>query len=510
MGRVLTNNTGFQYAIELTETNPNLVSVLPGEDGQPGSPTWNIVEVNSYQGIGAEIATVARDPISINRQNKKGTITDLDSNAAIDIDLTLSHFSDFAEGFVFASYKGVTQFDAVSVDTDSFTVAASDVLEAGTLVFSRGFANSVNNGLKVVGSGSTATDIIIANETLVAETASDNVALDVAGFRTDTGDLAVTDVTSNQVTITSSNNIFDAPGLDLRPGCALFFGGAGSTNRFVNSENQGYCQLVSVAGDGSNIVVKNTTQTWVTEAAGSQEVDFYAGKFLRNVSTQDSDFLERSFQFELSFDNLGVGGAAAYEYSKGNYCNTLGLSLPITDKATLSAAFIGTDTDVPTNTRKPNAGSAISPNKTTAFNTTQDFARLRIDNLDETGLTTDFKSVTLNLNNNVSAEKVLGNLGARFLNYGNFQVSIEAQVLFTEAAVVSAIRNNQTVQMSFALENEDGALYVNVPALTLGGGNKDYPVNETVLINLSGEAFADPVLNTSIGITEFPFVPDLS
>ena len=40
MGRVLSNNTTLQYAIELTETDPNLIGVLPGEDGQSGTPTW--------------------------------------------------------------------------------------------------------------------------------------------------------------------------------------------------------------------------------------------------------------------------------------------------------------------------------------------------------------------------------------------------------------------------------------------------------------------------------------
>ena len=43
--------------------------------------------------------------------------------------------------------------------------------------------------------------------------------------------------------------------------------------------------------------------------------------------------------------------------------------------------------------------------------------------------------------------------------------------------------------------------------LTLGDGSPEFPVNETVILNLSGEAFADPTLNTSIGISFFPTLP---
>lgn len=497
MGRVLTNNISIQYSIEASL----------GE--LAGSPVWKLLEPNSFGSIGSTISTVARDPISKNRQRRKGTVTDLDSTADFEADLTLSHWEDFAEGFVFSEFVGASEFDPVSADASSYTVdSISITLTAGTLIFARAFGEVENNGLKEVDTGATATSIPVV-ETLVAEaSAPDNASVEVAGFRTAAGDLAVTDVTGNQVTITSVSDVFAEPGLDIHPGCALFFGGSASINKFSTAANVGYVRVVSIAGDGSQIVVDKTQQTWVEEAAGTQEVDFYVGKFLRNVATDDDDFLERSFQFETTYPNLNNSPAGdMYEYSKGNYCNTMGVSLPLTDKATMSFAFVGTDTPPPTATRASGAASGILPSRTASFNTTQDIARLRVTEVDETGLTTDFKSVTLNLNNNVSPEKVLGTLGAKFMNYGNFEVSIEAQALFTEAAVVSAIRNNTTLSMDFSIKNDDGAIFVDIPAMTLGGGGKDFPVNETVLINMTGEAFADSALNTSIGITNFAYIP---
>ena len=143
-----------------------------------------------------------------------------------------------------------------------------------------------------------------------------------------------------------------------------------------------------------------------------------------------------------------------------------------------------------------------------ALNTSADIARLRITNVDETGLTTDFKSFSLTLLNNVAGEKVLAQLGAKFMNSGNFEVTTDGRVLFTDSDVVSAIRNYTTVTMDFILKGaSDGAVSVDVPSLTLGGGGKDFPTNETVLLNTTGMAHKDDTFETSLGVSLFAIVP---
>ena len=93
------------------------------------------------------------------------------------------------------------------------------------------------------------------------------------------------------------------------------------------------------------------------------------------------------------------------------------------------------------------------------------------------------------------------------MNIGNFFVDIEAQIVFTDKSVPTAIRNNETLTMDFNIKNDNGAIMFDVPSMTLGGGDKELPVNETVLMNLSGQAFDDASLGTSIGISLFPYVP---
>ena len=232
-------------------------------------------------------------------------------------------------------------------------------------------------------------------------------------------------------------------------------------------------------------------------------VDVMIGKFTRNVDVDSAEFLERSFQFEGSYPNLGSASTTEFEYSKGNFCDTVSFELGLADKATMSLGFIGTDTDSPTTVRKTNAASAEEPNMTGALNTSSDIVRLRITDVDETGLTTDFKSFTLTFGNEVSPEKVLGRLGAKFMNTGNLLVDIEADLLFTNGDVVDRIRDNVTLTMDFGVTGDDGTVIFDVPSLTLGDGSKSFPVNESVQISVEVKAFRDDILGTSIGVTQF-------
>ena len=266
----------------------------------------------------------------------------------------------------------------------------------------------------------------------------------------------------------------------------------------------GYARVRSIS-DGAIIFDKvDSALRFTDNSAPATAVDILFGEFFRNVATDAADYLERSFQFEADFPNLGAAGASKYQYALGNYCNTLGFNLPLTDKATLALAFIGTDTENPTLLRKAGADLAVSPEFAAAFNTSADIARLRIADVDENGLSTDFKSLSLTFNNNASPEKAVGRLGARYINSGNFLVDVEAQLIFTNGDVIERIRDNETVTMDFIVRNEDGVIVVDIPSMTLGGGGREFPVNESVLINTTGEAHRDPLLDTSLGVSVIP------
>ena len=490
MSRILTNNINLAYSVEAS------LGVLEG------SPVWADVEPNGIGSYGADISTVARNPISKNRQRQKGTITNIESAVEFDSDLTLSALQDFVEGFAFSSFQGNSSIAATAVTATGFTVASGATAFApdGALIRVTGAVDPASNGLFQTGTNAIDTEIVVAG---LGATETTGIAIEVVGFRTATGDL---DVTVSGSTTTLTSTVLDFTTLPILAGQAVYIGGFNTANQFGTTAvpiSSGLARVVSIAANA--MVVDKEALTFTTEANTTKDVDLFFGKFVRNVPTDHAHFLERSYQFELELPGLDSGGATMYEYAVGNLANEISLELPITDKASLSVGFVGQDANPPVaaGSRATNAESATSPSQTTAFNTSADIARLRVDQVDGTGLTTDFKSLSLTINNNASPENVLGTTGAKFINAGNLEIGFEAELLFTESGVADAIRNNTTVSMDFRMSNDNGTAIFDIPSLTLGGGGKSYPVNETVTISTTGEAFADTTLNSSIGITVF-------
>lgn len=486
MAGIRTNNVSIYYVQE------DDFAVLPG------SPEWKSLEPNEISTFGATIATVRRDPISPDRQPRKGTITDLDSAIELGADITIDSFLDFAEGFMFAVFKGNTGYVPTAVTTGGYTVASGGDLPENTLIFARGFEDSANNGLKVVGSGSTSTNIVTTG--LVGEaTPPAGARVDVVGFRATTGDLEI-DSSGDLI-----STALDFTTLNLTAGQGLYIGGSESDNQFATTDNSGLARVRVI--ETNRLVLDKRQQDYSTDDGAGRDIDIYFGPFVRNVSTRDADFAENSYQFEIVYPEVeGTGTPDGYEYAVGNYANELTISMPLSDKITGTFSFIGQDTESTTTTRK--GGTRSDPSRTGAMNTTSDFLRLRLQQADETGLTTFFKNAEITINNNVTAEKVIAQLGAACMNFGNFNVSITTESLFTSTSVVAAVRGNETVGLDFTISNDDGALYFDIPSLSLGDGSKSFPVNETVRINLTGETFRDEFFGHSLGITHFPYLPE--
>jgi hypothetical protein len=527
MSRVLTNNCGLQYAIESS------IGTLPG------SPNWRTLEPNSIGSYGATITTVERRPISKQRGRKKGTVTNLESGAEFDADLTLDAFTDFAEGFVFAEFAN-KEFDLrgtggvvppVVATGTTFTIAAASALLAGkvqfttsqlaTLLWARGYSNAANNGLHVltVDLAATGTTITCGGSSLVAETPPTSASLQVCGIRVlNDADLTLT-VSGSTATLVSGAAISNWATLGIFPGMFIHIGSVNPTTGVVanglgtaGTASYGYARVVSISGATLNLdKLSSTLATAVGAASLSQDVLF--GRFLRNVDvTDDADderYLERTYQFEVAYPDLGGVGTDQYEYAVGNFANELTLNIPLAEKATATWGFIGTTSDPITSTRKTNAAAAVSPLRTTAINTSSNIVALSTD-LISSASDVCFKSLTFTLNNNVEPEQCLGVLGASYVNSGLFEVNLEGQMLFTSAAIVNAIRNNTTTTFLAIVRNEDGAIALDIPALTFGGGDREFPVDASVLVNITGLAFNSPtgsIPNVSLGISVFAVVP---
>lgn len=498
MARSLTNNLGMAVSIEAS------IGVLPA------TPLWVDLEPNSVGAYGPEITTVPRNPISNTRQAQKGSVTDKDSSVEWEGDMTKHHMAQFMEGFIFASRQAPTIIRSIQAGSDYEDLVAVDATNAfahdalsaaipeNTLVKTRGFGTAANNGLQEVAAAGTTILTIVEGSALVDETPAiaTGARLDVCGFRF--ADLVWTDGTN---LLTSA--AIDTSTLGLSAGQMIKVGQGG--NDFPSGVIIGRVVSATVAGivlDKVENVGAGTMNGGGNEGAAA--VDLLYGPFVKNVAVSDSLFLEQSFQFELKYADLDSVGVDMFEYAIGNLCNEIVFNMPGQDKATMAFNFIGTDADDITTSRKSNAANRVVATQKAAFNTAAAFARLNLWSTAEVDLATCFKSLTLTIANEVSPEKCLGTLGALFMNTGNLSVTLEAELLFTDAAVAQAITDNDTITFDFLLTNDDGAIALDLPSLTLGGGAKSYPVNESIKISVTGSTFADATLDTSIGYSEFP------
>jgi hypothetical protein len=379
---------------------------------------------------------------------------------------------------------------------------------AKTLVYARGFAIDGNNGLKPISAAvaPAAVNIPVAGSAVEAVGTHDDVEVAIAGVRGAAGDLEI-DVNGDLI-----STVLDFTLLGLTPGQYIHIGGIDVANRFFTPDNYGFARAEAIAAHkitlGKRAQAFSIDDGTDTGAGGANLlIDILFGQYVRTVSVDHADYLQVNYQFEMESPNLGDAGEDQFEYALGNWADSMTFDLSLSALAKVTYGFVGLDTTDPAPTRATNADAAKYPSETAAFSTSTDLARLRMQEVDETGLTTDFKSLKLTLTNNVAGEKVLGRLGPKYLNAGNVEVDVDTQAIFTNRLIPARVRDNSTLGLDFAVRNDDGGAYFDLPAGTLDSGGREYPVNASVLINTTFKSFEDPVLEHSFSCSLFPVLP---
>ena len=528
MGRVTTNNTQLAYAPEA----PNARGTLPQ------NPVWTLLEPNDITDIGATITTTESDPISPTRQRRKGAVTDLDSAMGFEHNATYGLSEEFIPTFVFANRTNddlnvrpsavmATHFVSAAYPINRLVWSATG---PKSLWIAEGFSNEANNGLMVANAAPAAGRINAEkigspNTALVVEANPPKGArVRFAGTRAVAhADNAAVVTANGNATITLPAAAITAitAGLTVGQVVAIYENADNfiwGRYRSTTATTLGL-DKATITKDGDQVRKAGLPESLTDDV----QYDVLYGGFARNVAVSHADYLERSFTIEAVWDNLendddGMPtGNDEYEYSLGNYCNSFALNLAGQSLATATVGFIGTDTESPVKAadRKAGANDPFPAPRPNALNTTSDILRLRIleGDLDPAGLTTDFSSATITLNNNVSPEKVLGSLAARYMNFGNFEVDFEGDIIFSDSRVIAAVRGNQTVTMDWILRNNQGTNYgaavaFDIPSMTLGLGGRTLTRDESVTLSVTSQAFGDPVLGYSLGVSFIPYIPE--
>lgn len=478
------NRVGTRYAEEIS------LGVVDG------SAVWTPVEVNSFADFGATVTTLARQPISASRQEKKGVVVDVEAGGGFNMDLTQKNMFDFLQGFLFANWTLKLSSVTTSVSATAFAVADETGFAANQLVFSEDHVVSGNNGLFVV-TGVAAGEVQATGLALDASAGS----IKVVGNQGVAGDLDV-DATTDPLLPRLTSTTLDFTTLAVEVGEWLFIGGDTAITQFVNAENNGFVRVFSISANA--LVFDKTSGTMVTEASTTETVQLFVGDFIHNED-DPADIVSHCYQFERT---ITTTPSLQVEYLKGSVPNVLTLSMNTAEKVTLDLGFVSQDVDLDETALK--AGTRPDLEEADAFNTSSDFSRLTLEGTDITGASTYFEDYSVEINNNVTPVKALSVLGNFDLVEGNFVVSGNFTAYFTTMELVQAVRNNSDIQLDFAFVKNNAGLLFDIPLASLGEGRITVEKDSPVKVPLAQTAARDPILTYTLGAMNFDYLPDLA
>ena len=100
-------------------------------------------------------------------------------------------------------------------------------------------------------------------------------------------------------------------------------------------------------------------------------------------------------------------------------------------------------------------------------------------------------------------------LGAFDASVGTFEVSATATAYFHDTEAVSAVRSNADVSLDLALAKDNAGYVIDIPLVSLGGGNAKVEQDKPITVDLSADA-AEGEAGHTLLITEFPYLPSLA
>lgn len=512
INKIDSNITGLSFAEEVC------LKQLPtmGVDGF--DPTWYGLEPNSYSDFGGEVSTVARSPIDPSRQNKKGTVTDLNASGGFNTDMTKSNLQRLLQGFFFADARqklSTNPFNAAKITItgvtavdDKYATSASAVTFnlAGLLAYASGFSNAANNGLKKVVSAD-ANDITVGDG-LVDEGAPPAAAkIEIVGYEAATADFEIVK-TGNVIKLTSAANVLNTLGLIV--GEWIFIGGDSlADNRFAN--NVGFARIGSIAA--GQLVFDDTTFAGATEASAGKEIQIFFGNVLKNENTLNL-IKRRSYNIERT---LGQGPTATQaEYLEGAIANEFTLNIPQADKLNADLSFVACD-----NTHRSGeagdeikGGTRVAALGEDAFNTSSDVYRIKMNVVDPASTNPDalfgyVSEANVSINNGVTPNKAIGVIGAFDTSAANFVVGGSITAYFQTIEAVRAVRQNADVGLNIILAKENSGFIFDIPLLGLGGGRSNVEKDQPITVPLTPAA-AENANGYTLLHNWFPYLPDVA
>lgn len=475
--KIDSNATGLAYAEEAT------IGVLPG------SPVWKALEPNSYADFGGELALVARNPINADRQLKKGVTTDLDASGGFQTDLTQANLQDLLQGFFWASLRKKVELAVAVVDTtidDYQPASGGDGYYVNDLLFAKGFTDAANNGLKVVTGVPGATSVPVTSNLVTAAAQAGTISR--VGHQFGTGDATIdASGTYPKLTATAKN----LTQLGLLVGEWVFIGGDLTAEQFATAADNCWARVRSIAA--AAIEFDKTSATMVTDAGTGKTIRIFFGRVLHNELS--GTIVRRTYQLErqLGAPDDALPAQIQSEYLVGAVPNEFTMNIATADKITCDLSFVGTNVEQRSGATGVKAGTRVAVEEADAFNTSSDFARIKLSaHVDGTenpaALFAFLSELKLTINNGVKPNKAVGTLGAVEVSSGNFHVNGTMTAYFADVAAIQSVMQNSDITLDVAIAKANQGIVIDLPLVALGDGRPTVAADEPVMIPLSFEA----------------------
>jgi hypothetical protein len=159
------------------------------------------------------------------------------------------------------------------------------------------------------------------------------------------------------------------------------------------------------------------------------------------------------------------------------------------------------------------AGTRPSIISEDAYNTSNDFSVLKMHILDRTAganpsaLFAFLSEFSININNNISANKAISFLGSFDMTAGQFITEGSAMAYFSNVTAVSAVRNNSDVTIHGIQVKDNAGIAFDIPLIALGDGRLKVEQDKPIMLNLEMPAAADEVFDHTALMVFFDYLP---
>lgn len=497
--RLDSNATGLRYAEE--ECLRQL----------PANVTWHGLEPNSYNDFGGTITTQAREPISASRQREKGVVTDLEASGGFQQDLTIGNTWRLLQGFLFADAREratTMPLNGAPVALTAAAAAGKSVAAAaglagfkkGYIVQFGGFGKAENNVRRTVAADASETNVTF-KEAVLDETPPAGAYINHVGIKFDTSEL-------NAV---MNGKLFQLTGAKLNtygfvPGEWVFIGGDNPTSCFAN--NTGFARISVVTPNA--ITFDKTDFAAQAEVGTNKSIEIYVGSIIRNEA-EPSLIKRRSYQLERYLGKDKDGDMS--EYLVGAVPNEMTVNVSSADKVTVDMSFMALDSEQRDGKAGLKTGTRPISAPESAFNTSSDVHRIKLaEVVDESAVKPLYAFATelsISVNNNVSASKAIGTLGAIDTTAGMFEVGGSMTAYFADISAVKAVRNNADITLDMVMLKRNSGMVWDIPLLTLGNGRLTVEKDQAIMLPLDTNAVKGK-FGYTLQIQRFSYLPNVA